>query len=183
MKLPSPVALGHSPPQIDAVDESPTTWAAKESGQRRRGRSPSRLAEMLARPAGAVSFIRSRPGGESTAMPVPIASAVQLEIERARRRGQPAEVMTVTSRAAAHDAAVLATLVRCTDAVEVRRIRGGWEATLVLDTTNFERGGLQRRVQERLPATRVGWARFPEDGATRQTLIEHAHRSTSETVR
>lgn len=181
--MPSPTAMGQSPPQVDAVDESRTTPATKGSGQQRRGRSTFRLAAMLARPAGAVSFIRSRPGGKTTAVPVPVASAVQLEIERARRRGQPAEMMTITSRAAAFDAAVLAALVRCTDAVEVRRVRGGWEATLVLDTTNFERGGLQRRVQERLPATRVGWARFPEDGATLQTLIEHAHRSTMEAVR
>ena len=181
--MPNPAAMGQSPPSVDRAAESRMTPVSGDSTPARRGRSFSRLGAILGRPAGAVSLIRSRPNGRTSAVPVPMASAVQLELERARRRGTPAEVMTIRSSTPASDAATLAALVRCTDAVEVRDRRGAWEATLVLDTTNFEREGLQRRIQERLPATRIGWARFPEEGATLQSLVERANRSTMEVTR
>jgi hypothetical protein len=63
---------------------------------------------------------------------------------------------------------------RITDSVTLGRGAGGSELYALLDAHGFVREGLERRLAERFEDRRFGWATFPQNGVTLQTLIEHA---------
>jgi hypothetical protein len=64
---------------------------------------------------------------------------------------------------------------RITDSVTLRKANGGAELYTLLDDKGFVREGLERRLSElRGGRSSFGWATFPDDGVTIQTLIEHA---------
>jgi hypothetical protein len=58
--------------------------------------------------------------------------------------------------------------------VSLGRNDGAAELYALLDGHGFIREGLERRLAERFDHSGFGWARFPRDGVTLQTLIEHA---------
>jgi hypothetical protein len=97
-----------------------------------------------------------------------------------RRREEPAHLLVVPLEGI--DEAEISGLLesfRITDSVTLGR-GGGSELYALLDAHGFIREGLERRLAERFEGRRFGWATFPEDGVTLQTLIEHARKAMLE---
>ena len=69
---------------------------------------------------------------------------------------------------------------RITDSVTLGRSTGGTELYALLDAHGFMREGLERRLVETFAGRNFGWATFPGDGVTLQTLIEHSRGSMRE---
>jgi hypothetical protein len=106
-------------------------------------------------------------------------AAPQRQLMRLRRREEPAELLVVrVPRMKARDAAKLAGALRLTDGVSLERGAGGARIIAVLDGEDVPRGVVQQRLEELAgDATPVfGWASFPEDGITLESLVEHAER-------
>lgn len=106
-------------------------------------------------------------------------SPLQRHLDRARRRGEGAQVLAVraTSPTTPSTQAVQDTF-RITDSLAFQPVRSGYELFAVLDQHKLERPGVERRVRERLPGEVViGWAAFPADGYNLDALLE---RSTAE---
>ena len=127
--------------------------------------------------AGAAAMI-----GLATAL-YPLELAGQLEVNGDlqrhlawfRRREEPAHLLLVP--VAGIDEQELSSALesfRITDSVSLGRGGGGSELYALLDAHGFVREGLERRLAERLDGRRFGWATFPEDGVTLQTLVDHA---------
>jgi hypothetical protein len=92
-----------------------------------------------------------------------------------RRREEPAHLLLVPLRGIdEQEMSRLLESFRITDSVTLGRGAGGSELYALLDAHGFVREGLERRLEERFEGGRFGWASFPEDGVTLQTLIEHA---------
>jgi hypothetical protein len=98
-----------------------------------------------------------------------------------RRREEPAHLLLVPL--AGIDEQAMSSLLesfRITDSVTLGRGAGGSELYALLDAHGFVREGLERRLEERFEGGRFGWATFPEEGVTLQTLIEHARNAMLE---
>jgi hypothetical protein len=98
-----------------------------------------------------------------------------------RRREEPAHLLLVPLRDI--DEGEMSSLLesfRITDSVTLGRGGAGSELYALLDAHGFMREGLERRLEERFEGRRFGWATFPKDGVTLQTLIEHARNAMLE---
>jgi hypothetical protein len=111
-----------------------------------------------------------------SAHPLPeVNGDLQRHLAWCRRREEPAHLLVVPLNAADDgDLAHLLESFRITDSVTLGRGADGSELYALLDAFSFDRQGLERRLAERLNGQSLGWASFPEDGVTLQTLIEHA---------
>jgi hypothetical protein len=98
-----------------------------------------------------------------------------------RRREEPAHLLLVPlSGIDEVEMSGLLESFRITDSVTLGRGAGDSELYALLDAHGFMREGLERRLEERFEGRRFGWATFPEDGVTLQTLIEHARKAMLE---
>jgi hypothetical protein len=92
-----------------------------------------------------------------------------------RRREEPAHLLLVPLNGIdEEEVSGMLESFRITDSVTLGRGAGGTELYALLDAHGFIREGLERRLAERFEDRRFGWATFPGDGVTLQTLIEHA---------
>lgn len=98
----------------------------------------------------------------------------------ARRRGEPVDV--VCASALGVDPAEVHGALRISDFVTVHECRdGAVELQGVVDSSGLDRAGFESRVRDALGGRwAFAWARFPEDGATFDALVERA-RSTAAT--
>ena len=102
--------------------------------------------------------------------------AARTELARARRRDEAADVLVVRVDRRGHPSDVAAAL-RVTDGVSVLRRARGWEICAVVPAEDGE--AARRAVEQRLvpiagEAVAPGWASFPTDGFTLDSLCEHA---------
>lgn len=108
-------------------------------------------------------------------LPSDVNGDLQRHLAWCRRREEPAHLLLVPLNGAGDgDLADLLESFRITDSVTLGRGAKGSELYALLDAYSFDRQGLERRLAERLNGQSLGWASFPEDGVTLQTLIEHA---------
>jgi hypothetical protein len=123
----------------------------------------------------ATSFFQ---GGQAQAEPN---GDLQRHLAWCRRREEPANLL-VAPLEGIDELAVRSLLesFRITDSVTLGRSTGGTELYALLDAHGFMREGLERRLAETFAGRNFGWATFPEDGVTLQTLIEHARGSMRE---
>jgi hypothetical protein len=64
---------------------------------------------------------------------------------------------------------------RTTDSISLHYGHGICELRAVLDDWGFSRAGVERRISDYADASfRFGWAQFPENGVTLDTLMETA---------
>jgi hypothetical protein len=101
---------------------------------------------------------------------------LQRHLEWCRRREEGAHILVVPlSSVDAHELSGLVESFRITDSVTLGKENGGVELYALLDDKDFVREGIERRLSElRAGRASFGWATFPQDGVTIQTLIEHA---------
>lgn len=106
---------------------------------------------------------------------------LQRHLAWCRRREEPAHLL-VAPLEGIDELAVRSLLesFRITDSVTLGRSTGGSELYALLDAHGFMREGLERRLAETFADRNFGWATFPEDGVTLQTLIEHSRGSMRE---
>jgi hypothetical protein len=103
-------------------------------------------------------------------------AAARTELARARRQDEAADVLVVRVDRRGHPSDVAAAL-RVTDGVSVSRRPRGWEICAVVPADDREaaRGAVERRlVRIAGEAVAPGWASFPADGFTLDSLCEHA---------
>lgn len=99
------------------------------------------------------------------------------DIERCRRTGAPAYVLSATvPEAEGVDARRIRHVFRLTDAVEVAHVDGAYRVSGVIsDLEDFRPEGLRARLELELhEEIAMGWARFPENGMTLELLLERA---------
>jgi len=100
---------------------------------------------------------------------------LQRHLAWCRRREEPAHLLLMPLDTTSDtELAYLLESFRITDSVTLGRGANGSELYALLDAFGFERQGLERRLAGRLDGRSFGWASFPEDGVTLQTLVEHA---------
>ena len=106
---------------------------------------------------------------------------LQRHLAWCRRREEPAHLL-VAPLEGIDELAVRSLLesFRITDSVTLGRSTGGSELYALLDAHGFMREGLEGRLAETFAGRNFGWATFPEDGVTLQTLIEHSRGSMRE---
>ncbi len=106
---------------------------------------------------------------------------LQRHLAWCRRREEPAHLLVAPLQGI--DELAVSSLLesfRITDSVTLGRSTGGTELYALLDAHGFMREGLEGRLAESFAGRDFGWATFPEDGVTLQTLIEHARGSMRE---
>ncbi len=111
-------------------------------------------------------------------------SDLQRQLMRSRRREEPAAVLVVEADKlpSAGVRELLATL-RTTDGVEVTSRGGRSELRAVLDARDLDRTAVERRIRDAVHAdATVGWAAFPEDGVTLETLVAAAREMVRQQV-
>jgi hypothetical protein len=107
--------------------------------------------------------------------------ALRRQLAASRRRGLPAELLV--ARAAEVDPEAVRASLRISDFTVVRAgPRGTVELQALVDTSSLDRGALQQRLRHGLGGHWIfGWARFPDDGATFDALLDHARRQMLDT--
>lgn len=95
------------------------------------------------------------------------------QLARARRRDERAHVAVVKASRAA-EAARMASTVRITDTVLSVSRPSGTELWCILDGPAVDRAAFERRLSDQDAAASFGWARFPDDGTSVETLVERA---------
>jgi hypothetical protein len=124
---------------------------------------------------GAALALASAIAPRTAAVPSEVNGDLQRHLAWCRRREEPAHLLLIPMNGAGDaDLPQLLESFRITDSVTLGRGANGSELYALLDAFSFDRQGLERRLAERLNGHSVGWASFPEDGVTLQTLIEHA---------
>lgn len=102
---------------------------------------------------------------------------LQRQLDRCRRNGDQAYVLVASvPEERGIDARGIREVFRLTDTVEVRRGEAGYNVRSVVGgDDNFSPAGLQQRMEGALgESVSVGWARFPDAGATLDVLAESA---------
>jgi hypothetical protein len=102
---------------------------------------------------------------------------LQRHLSWCRRREDEAHllVLPLTESEMADPSPVLECF-RITDSVALSRATGGFELQALLDDKRFVREGLERRLRMIVGEQRsLGWAKFPDDAVTVESLVEHAH--------
>jgi hypothetical protein len=102
-----------------------------------------------------------------------------MHLDRARRREEAVHVLYLRLESGARiSPELISDLFRLSDSVWLRT---GSDLLAVLDDHKFERGGLERRLVDGLPAPfELGWAAFPSDGYSLERLVEHARASATQ---
>lgn len=102
---------------------------------------------------------------------------LQRQLDRCRRDGDEAYVLVASvPDEQGIDARGIRDIFRLTDTVQVRRADTGFSVhSVVAGREDFSPAGLEQRMERALgERVSVGWARFPEAGATLDTLAEQA---------
>jgi hypothetical protein len=100
---------------------------------------------------------------------------LQRHLAWCRRREEPAHLLVLPlADVQEKELRSLLESFRITDSVTLGRNEGDTELYALLDGHGFVQEGLERRLAERSNGSRLGWASFPNDGVTLQTLIDHA---------
>jgi len=102
---------------------------------------------------------------------------LQRHLEWCRRRGEAAHLLWVHAPRIDHATATAALeAFRVTDAAALLHEEGGHEEIVAMvDDSNFEREGLERRLRAEVgEGAGFGWAEFPEDGVTLEALFRQA---------
>lgn len=101
--------------------------------------------------------------------------ALRRQLAVVRRRGVPADLLC--AHAAGVDAEALRATLRISDFAIVTETRGGVDLRALVETASLDRHAAERRLRNTLGGHwHFAWARFPDDGATYDTLVEHARR-------
>jgi hypothetical protein len=136
------------------------------------GALPSAPAWVWVVSGGAIALLVSVRGG-----PVELRSHdLQRHLDWCRRRQENAHVLVLrfSLREVPRPARLLDSF-RTTDSIALHYSHGTCELQAVLDDTGFSREGVQRRVCDSGSGTfRFGWAEFPADGVTLDSLIQTA---------
>ena len=101
---------------------------------------------------------------------------LQRHLDWCRRRQEKAHVLVMrfALREVPKPARILDSF-RTTDSIAIHYSQGVCELQAVLDDQGFSREGVERRIIEDSEATfRFGWAAFPDDGVTLESLMETA---------
>lgn len=101
---------------------------------------------------------------------------LQRHLDWCRRREEKAHVLVMrfSLREVPKPARVLDSF-RTTDSIAIHLSQGVCELQAVLDDQGFSRAGVERRIIEDNDASfRFGWAAFPDDGVTLDSLMETA---------
>jgi hypothetical protein len=136
------------------------------------GAMPSAPAWVWVLSGGVVALLVSVRGG-----PVELRSHdLQRHLDWSRRRQENAHVLVLRfSLREIPKPARLLDSFRTTDSIALHYSHGTCELQAVLDDTGFSREGVERRVCDHADGSfRFGWAQFPEEGVTLDTLIETA---------
>jgi hypothetical protein len=102
---------------------------------------------------------------------------IQRHLEWCRRRDEPAHLLWVHAPQIDRATATAALdAFRVTDNAALLHEDGGHEEIVaMIDDTNFEREGLERRLRAEVgEGAGFGWAEFPEDGVTLEALFRQA---------
>lgn len=101
---------------------------------------------------------------------------LQRHLDWCRRRQENAHVLVLRfSLREIPKPARLLDSFRTTDSIALHYSHGTCELQAVLDDAGFSREGVERRVCDHATGSfRFGWAEFPDDGVTLDTLIETA---------
>jgi hypothetical protein len=107
---------------------------------------------------------------------------LERHLMRCRRRDERASVLTARLRST--DGPAPQQLVACfrlTDSVWIRQTPHGYDVSGVFDDDGFDRGALEQRLRAMVRGadTRLGWARFPDDGVTLAALLDCAARAST----
>ena len=106
--------------------------------------------------------------------PPRLGSEPQRQLMRSRRRDEPASVVVVQAVGPAGPAEVWPSL-RATDGFDVVKGCDGIELRGVLEDQGLDRAAFEQRLLGLLGAqARIGWASFPADGVTLETLVDAA---------
>jgi hypothetical protein len=143
------------------------------------------VAASVAALAGAPAWVFVLAGGllaavlaRRAAAPVPSRlDHLQRHLEWCRRRGETAHLLWVHAPRIDHATATAALdAFRVTDAAALLHEEGGHEEIVAMvDDSNFEREGLERRLRAEVGQDAgFGWAEFPEDGVTLEALFRQA---------
>lgn len=126
--------------------------------------------------AGGVLAVTLARAGAAAAIPSPL-EGIQARLEWCRRRDEPAHLLWVHAPEIGRETAAAALdAFRVTDAVALlHEGEGHEEIVAMVDDASFERGGLERRLRAHIgDAPGFGWANFPEDGVTLDSLFHQA---------
>ncbi len=108
---------------------------------------------------------------------------LQRHLAWCRRREEPAHLLVAPLEGIdEQEVRNLIESFRITDSVTLGRNAGGSELFAFLDAHGFVREGLEARLAERFSGRSFGWATFPKDGVTLQTLLDHARATMGESV-
>jgi hypothetical protein len=102
--------------------------------------------------------------------------ALEAQLNYCRRREESADVVVIEAkRGKGVDVTAIAGALRCTDAVAILEDGKRLRVAAALHRHQLDRDGLEQRMagEVRAPLS-IGWASFPEDGWTVDTLTEHA---------
>lgn len=123
---------------------------------------------------GALAAVLAQPATR----PVPASlERIQRQLELCRRRDEVAHLLWVHAPGVGRETAGAALdAFRVTDAVALLHEGDGQEEIVAMvDDVSFEREGLERRLRTQLgDEAGLGWASFPADGVTLDTLFHHA---------
>ena len=154
---PNQVRLATALAMIPVAFDNPPAWTFVLAG--------GLLAALVATP---------RPSAETTPLVL-----IQRHLEWCRRRDEPAHLLWV--HALGIERTVAATALeafRVTDHVALlEEEEGCTEVVAMMDHTNFEHSGVERRLRAQLgDGPGFGWATFPDDGLTLEALFAHARK-------
>ncbi|MCW3016468.1 MAG: hypothetical protein JWO02_3560, partial [Solirubrobacterales bacterium] len=101
--------------------------------------------------------------------------ALRRQLAVIRRRGVPADLLC--ARAEGVEAEALRASLRISDFAVVTEARSGVHLRALVDTRSLDRPAVERRLCRTLGGEWLfSWARFPDDGATYDALVDHARR-------
>jgi hypothetical protein len=124
---------------------------------------------------GALAVTLARTSG-ATAVPSAL-ERIQAHLEWCRRRDEPAHLLWVHAPRIGRETAIAALAAfRVTDAVALlHEGEGHEEIVAMVDDASFERDGLERRLRAHVGENAgFGWASFPQDGVTLDSLFHQA---------
>lgn len=106
----------------------------------------------------------------------------RIALARARREGAEADVLVANAeRLSPSEAVAVASTLRVTDGVSLRRHGRQWELCAVLTGTEA-REIVEERLHRVSPVPlAIGWARFPHDAVTFEGLVERARPADRDT--
>jgi hypothetical protein len=106
---------------------------------------------------------------------------LQRHLARCRRRGEQASVLVAALAEGAPIRREVTEALRITDSSAVRRVGKRWELHAIFDGDDVQREIVEKRVSAALNRSKpvFGWALFPADGLTLDSLVETARADTN----